>query len=81
MPKAKGRARRLKRISNEHAELTAQYVFQCQRPEDLSGLHAALFVSELTWLSAFIVVALLASLVPGYRACKVSLSDGLSPRL
>ena len=38
-------------------------------------------MTELTWLSAIIGAALLASLVPGYRAYKASLADGLSPRL
>ena len=36
---------------------------------------------ELRLLAAVIAVGLLASLVPGYRAYRLSLADGLSPRL
>lgn len=37
--------------------------------------------SELLLLAAVVVVGLLASLVPGYRAYRLSLADGLTPRL
>jgi putative ABC transport system permease protein len=38
-------------------------------------------VDELLLLSAVVGVGLIASLVPGYRAYKLSLADGLTPRL
>ena len=41
----------------------------------------AAIVLRPQWISAIIGAALLASLVPGYRAYKASLADGLSPRL
>jgi hypothetical protein len=41
--KDKGKGREAEKDSDEHAELTAQYTFQCQRPENLRGLQAALF--------------------------------------
>jgi putative ABC transport system permease protein len=37
--------------------------------------------SELLLLAAVVSVGVLASLLPGYRAYKLSLSDGLTPRL
>ncbi|MGZ9014049.1 MAG: ABC transporter permease [Burkholderiales bacterium] len=37
--------------------------------------------SELVLLSAVVAVGMLASLLPGYRAYKLSLADGLTPRL
>jgi putative ABC transport system permease protein len=37
--------------------------------------------TELMWLGVVIGVALAASLVPGYRAYRLSLADGLSPRI
>jgi putative ABC transport system permease protein len=40
-----------------------------------------LATEELPLLAAVIAVGLLASLVPGYRAYRLSLSDGLTPRL
>jgi putative ABC transport system permease protein len=36
---------------------------------------------ELALLSAVVVVGVLASLIPGYRAYKLSLADGLTPRI
>ena len=40
-----------------------------------------LSLGELQWLAAVVGAALLASVVPGYRAYRLSLSDGLVPRL
>jgi putative ABC transport system permease protein len=40
-----------------------------------------LSVEELRLLAAVVAVGLLASLVPGWRAYKLSLADGLTPRL
>ncbi len=48
------------------------------------GLHLQLaFLSEEEWplLGAVIAVGLLASLLPGYRAYRLSLADGLTPRV
>lgn len=42
---------------------------------------AFLSMEELPLLAAVIAVGLLASLLPGYRAYRLSLSDGLTPRL
>lgn len=42
---------------------------------------AFLTMQELPLLAAVIAVGLLASLLPGYRAYRLSLSDGLTPRL
>jgi len=39
-----------------------------------------LSVNELILLGAVIATGLLASLVPGWRAHRLSLADGLSPR-
>lgn len=36
---------------------------------------------ELAWLAAIAVASLLACLIPGYRAYRLSLADGLTPRL
>jgi len=36
---------------------------------------------ELALLGAVVAVGLLASLLPGYRAYRISLADGLTPRL
>lgn len=38
-------------------------------------------LSEIKWLVLIVVAALVASLVPGYRAYRLSLADGLTPRL
>ena len=43
----------------------------------LRGLSSA----ELDWLAAIAVASLLACLIPGYRAYRLSLADGLTPRL
>jgi len=40
-----------------------------------------LSLAELRLLAAVVLVGLLASLVPGYRAYRLSLADGLTPRL
>jgi putative ABC transport system permease protein len=37
--------------------------------------------SELALLAAVVAIGVLASLIPGYRAYRISLSDGLTPRL
>lgn len=37
--------------------------------------------AELVWLTSAVASALLASLVPGYRAYRMSLADGLNPRI
>jgi putative ABC transport system permease protein len=42
---------------------------------------AAISLNELQLLTAVLAVGLLASLVPGYRAYKLSLLDGLTPRI
>lgn len=47
----------------------------------LSIRAAALSREELPLLAAVIAAGLLASLVPGYRAYRLSLADGLTPRL
>lgn len=38
-------------------------------------------VDELRWILAVLVAGLAASLIPALRACKLSLADGLTPRL
>ena len=38
-------------------------------------------INELPLLGAVVGVGLLASLIPGYRAYKLSLADGLTPRI
>lgn len=48
------------------------------------GIAASVFAAtrdELTLLAAILFVGSLASLLPGYRAYRLSLSDGLTPRL
>lgn len=40
-----------------------------------------LSVAELQWVAAVIGTGLLAALIPAYRACRLSLADGLTPRL
>jgi putative ABC transport system permease protein len=40
-----------------------------------------LSITELGWLGVIVATALLVSLVPGYRAYRMSLADGLSPRI
>lgn len=40
-----------------------------------------LSLGELQWVVAVLVTGLLAALIPAYRACRVSLADGLTPRL
>jgi len=42
---------------------------------------ATISLNELQLLTAVLAVGLLASLVPGYRAYKLSLLDGLTPRI
>jgi putative ABC transport system permease protein len=37
--------------------------------------------AEWTWIAALLAGGLLASLVPGWRAYRLSLVDGLSPRI
>jgi len=38
-------------------------------------------ITELQWVIAVICTGLFASLIPAYRACKLALADGLTPRL
>ena len=40
-----------------------------------------LSASELQWAAAVVGTGLLAALIPAYRACRLSLGDGLTPRL
>jgi putative ABC transport system permease protein len=40
-----------------------------------------LSLGELVWLAAVIAITMAASLVPGYRAYRLTLADGLSPRI
>ena len=45
-------------------------------------LHARLVsASELQWVAAVVCTGLLAALIPAYRAGRLSLADGLTPRL
>jgi putative ABC transport system permease protein len=37
--------------------------------------------AELQWVIAVLGTGLLAALIPAYRACRLSLADGLTPRL
>ncbi|MGQ0749184.1 MAG: ABC transporter permease, partial [Betaproteobacteria bacterium] len=37
--------------------------------------------AELQWVAAVVCTGLLAALIPAYRACRLSLADGLTPRL
>lgn len=38
-------------------------------------------LGELQWVLAVLATGLLAALIPAYRACRLSLADGLTPRL
>jgi len=63
------------------AALAAVVGPQIQAHYGIEVLPRFVSVDELRLLAAVVGVGLLASLVPGYRAYKLSLADGLTPRL